>query len=218
MIAMPRRPSLRPELIRPFRWIAAAALALALAACVSFTDGGGSDTETLTGIVTGSGGVPAARTLVKLIPADYDPSHPDTARIRRVLTGADGKFSFGKLEAGRAYNVIAGRAAEKSWAFAPGLKAGPGGRTLSLTLAKVFYFSLHSEIYMPKDSGIAYFPGTDILAHCNGLTASLVDSVPMGALSFVVESRAGWKHDTTLVNVNDTVDVEASEAGIICAQ
>ena len=61
-----------------------AASGLLIAACIFEEDkvsrGGGSDTETLTGIVATPGGLPSARTGVKLIPAGYDPSHPDPAR------------------------------------------------------------------------------------------------------------------------------------------
>lgn len=196
--------------------------ALLLAACLFMPDevarGGGSDTETLTGIVSASDGSPAARVKVKLLPADYDPSHPDTTLIRKGMTDAAGKFRFEKVDTGRAWNIIAGDSPRKAWALARGLKSGPGTRPLSLSMAKVFMFSLHYAGYEYKDSGIAYFPGTDILAHCNGVSASFVDSVPVGALHFVVESRAGWKHDTTLVSVMDSVDVQADRNGIICAQ
>ncbi len=201
----------------------AAAGSLLLAACLFMPDeqtaqGGGSDTETLTGIVTGADGGPAIGALVKLLPADYDPSHPDTTLIRKASTDKSGRFRFEKVDSARSWNLIAGTPGRKSWALARGLKPGPGSRPLSLSLAKVFLFSLHYAGYEYKDSGIAYFPGTDILAHCNGVSASLVDSVPAGAMRFIVESRAGWKHDTTLVSIVDSVDVQADRNGIICAQ
>lgn len=206
-----------PGLARIF----ALCLSLSAVSCVLFPDddktarGGGSDTETLTGWVASPTGQPSARTLVKLIPADYDPSRPDTTRIRRAMTDDSGHFRFEKLEKAKAYNVIAGNAGEKSWALASGLTAGPERKTLSLTLAKVFLFSLHSDAYTLQDSGIAYFPGTDIFTRCNGVTTSVVDSVPMGALRFVVESRTGWKHDMTVISVKDTTEVVASKDGLI---
>lgn len=196
-------------------------LSLSAVSCVLFPEedktaqGGGSDTETLTGWVASPTGRPSARTLVKLFPADYDPSRPDTTRIRRAMTDDSGHFRFEKLEKAKAYNVIAGNAGEKSWALASGLTAGPERKTLSLSLAKVFKFSLHSNAYTNLDSGVAYFPGTDIFTRCNGVTASVVDSVPSGALRFVVESRTGWKHETTVISVKDTTDVVAGKDGLI---
>ncbi|MDB5049418.1 MAG: hypothetical protein JWO30_2489 [Fibrobacteres bacterium] len=206
----------------PTRGLRALILGLPLlaAACVFFTQddktakGGGSDTETLTGLVSSPSGRPAVGASVKLIPADYDPSHPDTSLIRYELTDDSGRFRFEKIDTGRAYNVIAGEAAEKSWAFAAGLRAGPGTDSLTLALAKVFLFSLHAENYQIADSGIAYFPGTDILTRCGGLKPSTVDSVPAGAMRFVVESRAGWAHDTTLASVADTAKVAATKSGV----
>lgn len=191
-------------------------MSLLTAACVFFTegdktaDGGGSDTETLTGLVATSAGVPAARTMVKLFPSDYDPSHPDTGMVRYAITDDNGHFRFGKLGKDRAYNLVAGTHATKSWAYAMGLKAGLDSHRLTLGAAKVFLFSMHSDTYSQADSGIAYFPGTDILTHCNGLTASAVDSVPEGALHFIVASRSGWQHDTTLAAAEDTTKVSAS--------
>jgi hypothetical protein len=195
-------------------------LSLQAAACLSSPEpgktvqGGGSDTETLTGLVLSPDATPAAHALVKLLPADYDPSHPDTARIRRAITDDSGHFRFEKLDSGQSYNLIAGKAVEKSWALAAGLKAGKDTTRLSLALAKVFLFSLHAGGYQKADSGIAYFPGTDILARCDGVHASQVDSVPMGALRFVVESRAGWAHDTTLISIGDTAKVDATKNGV----
>ena len=214
--------------LRPGRFgaagvLSALAAALITASCVFFTQddrtahGGGSDTETLTGLVSTPAGAPAAGALVKLIPADYDPSHPDTARLRRMIADSAGKFRFDSLDKAQAYNLIAGgagNAGEKTWAFAGGLRAGPGSKPLALSLAKVFLFALHSDSYNVLDSGIAYFPGTDILAHCEGVKASEVDSVPMGVLRFVVESRAGWAHDTTLVSAPDTAKVAADKSGV----
>ncbi|HKP95860.1 MAG TPA: carboxypeptidase-like regulatory domain-containing protein [Fibrobacteria bacterium] len=177
--------------------------------------GGGSDSETLTGAVSAPDGSPAVGALVKLIPAAYDPSHPDTALIRRAVTDDSGAFRFGKLDSAASYNVIVGKATEKSWAFMGGLKPGPERKPLALSLAKVFFFSMHAEGYEKQDSGIAYFPGTDILARCGGITASQVDSVPMGVLHFVVMSRAGWQHDTTLTMAADTTKVSAGKSRLI---
>jgi hypothetical protein len=172
-------------------------------------EGGGSDTETLTGFVNGADGSPLAGVPVKLLPADYDPSHPDPFQIRRVLTDTAGKFRFEKVDTAQLWNVIAGDPARQAWALAQGLRPGPAAAPLALSLGKVFLFSMHATQYGARDSGIAYFPGTDILTHCDGSTPSLVDSVPEGASRFVIESRAGWKYDTTVAVPKDTTRVSA---------
>jgi hypothetical protein len=177
-------------------------------------EGGGSDTETLTGFVNGADGSPLPGVPVKLLPAAYDPSHPDPTLIRRVLTDATGKFSFAQVDTALSWNVIAGDSASKAWALAQGLRPGPMPTPLTLSLGKVFLVNLHSSGYGRGDSGIAYFPGTDILTHCNGITSSLVDSVPSGANRIIVESRAGWTHDTTLAILADTVRVLADRIRI----
>lgn len=191
-------------------------LSMLLAACL-LQEGGGSDTETLTGSVSLPAGAPAAGTMVKLIPNDYDPSHPQDSRILRSLTDADGRFRFEKLEKGKVYNVIAGNTAGHAWAYAAGALPGGEPNALTLSQAKVFLFDLHAENYQRADSGIAYFPGTDILTRCDGVSFSKVDSVPHGALRFVVESRAGWAHDTTLASASiiDTAKIFATRNGVV---
>src|SRR4051812_42897538 len=79
--------------------------------------GGGSDTETLTGILSTSTGVAAARTLVKIMPSNYDPRHPDSTLMRKVMTDDSGKFTVAKLDSNLYYNVIAGKASEHAWAY-----------------------------------------------------------------------------------------------------
>lgn len=177
-------------------------------------EGGGSDTETLTGLVSGTDGSPQAGIPVKLLPASYDPSHPVPALIRRALTDATGKFSFDKVDTALAWNVIAGDTARKAWALSGGLRPGHPA-SLTLAEAKVLLVILHVSGYTTADSGIADFPGTDILTRCNGQSESAVDSVPAGALRFVVESRAGWKYDTTLAIAADTARVKADRNQIL---
>jgi hypothetical protein len=194
-------------------------LGLAMIAASCMPEGGGSDTETLTPALTGTvslrSGAPAAGALVKLVPSGFDPARPDDAPIRRTLADASGKYLFADLDTGKTYNVIAGKPGDKAWAFVGEVRAGGAETDLFLDPAKVFLISLHAEAYTRADSGVAFFPGTDILARCDGITVSAIDSVPAGVLRLVVESRAGWKHDTTLVSVNDTAKVRADRDGII---
>lgn len=200
-------------------------LALGLSACLStnndevpIVQGGGSDSETLTGMVFTAEGKPSPRTLVKLVPTDYDPSQQNVNTIRFSTTNDSGQFKFEKVDSLKPYNIIAGKSIDKKWALFKDatVKKGIATKGLKITLAdaKVFLFSLHTPIYETKDSGIAYFPGTDILANCDGINPSTVDSVPMGAMRFVVQSRSGWKHDTTLVTTRDTVSIIGEATGI----
>jgi hypothetical protein len=194
-------------------------LVFSLWGCLNYPDetnshGGGSDTETLSGTVSIGNGVFAARTLVKLVPANYNPSKPDTALILKAITNNNGQFNFDKVNKYVYYNLIAGKSSDQVWVFADSLKANGGRLDLTMTKAKLLLVSLESSIYKQQDSGLAYFPGTDILTHCNGIEASRIDSLPMGVSRLRVESRAGWAHDTTLVNIKDSMEVKADQSGI----
>ena len=210
-----------PLRFAPGRTLLALAALVFFLACLPTPDeslppplqGGGSDTETLKGWVRDGANAPAAHVRLKLIPSDYDPSHPDSNLIRRTLSDDTGHFEFKGLDSSRSYNLIAGDPDHRAWALAAGLRAG-ASRAISLSLAKVFLFSLHGDGYTLADSGIAYFPGTDILAHCGGLSPARVDSVPAGVLRFIVASRAGWQHDTTLAAAADTTKIAASRARV----
>lgn len=171
-------------------------------------DGGGSDTETLTGKVAHRDGLPAAGIPVKLLPANYDPSQPDLSMIRNSMTDSNGVYRFDSVDSLRQWNIIAGDRPRQAWAMARNLRVG-NQAPMVLNPGKVFLVSLHASTYAATDSGIAYFPGTDILTRCDVRSVSAIDSVPSEALRFVVESRAGWKHDTTLTVILDTARIRA---------
>jgi hypothetical protein len=191
------------------------AFLLILGGCLG--EQGGSDTETFTlgGRVT-QGGLPRAQGLVKLIPSDYNPSLPSPGLIRTMRTDSSGRFRFGKLDKRIAYNLIAeGGAGERRFAFAESLQTDRVDETLVLEPARVYQISLHRDSsYRTLDSGVAYFPGTDILARCNGVTPSVMDSIPAGLRRLVVQSRAGWKHAGIVALAADTVRVEADSTGM----
>jgi hypothetical protein len=206
------------------RAIRALSLGIALAAvhCGSPTGplsrGGGSDTETLTGLVSLESGAPAARVQVKLLPSDYDPSHPGPDSLRIAMTDDSGRFKFDKLDSLAYYNVIAGKRGERSWALAESLRTGPGRKAISLARSRIFMVSLEYYPYEKNDSGIAFFPGTDILVRCDGKNVYKLDSVPAQANHVIVQSNAGWRHDSTFVLVQDSVDLKADVDGITCLQ
>ena len=180
-------------------------------------NGGGSDTETLSlsGIVYGGDGKPQADALVKLFPSDYNPSRPDASRLRSARTGADGGFRFEGLAGAGPYNLVSQAGPERQTAFAESLRAGPAAETLRLTLARTYFLSMHDSSYAASDSGIVYFPGTDILARCDSRSLSKVDSIPAGLRRIVAESRKGWRRDSLLVITRDSVRIEASEKGFL---
>ncbi len=188
----------------------------------NFQDGGGSDAETITGIVTLPSGKAAALTEVKLIPSDYDPSQPGINLITKTISDSNGNFSFKAFDKNKEYNIIVKKlnldgGGHYLSAQQMKIKGSNNGKTLfkiQLATSKVFLFSMHGDVYAPADSGIAYFPGTDILTHCNGIDESPIDSVPAGALRFKIVSRAGWQYDTTLTSVFDTTRVSASKSSI----
>ena len=143
--------------------------------------GGGSQTETLTGQVLSDAGVPLPGIRVELLPSGYDPSQPGGADIRTIDTDDSGRFAFDSLDTADFYNVIAGAPALRQWAYAESLQTRPDPRPIALSLASTFLITLHKDgAYSPTDSGIAYFPGTDILARCDGRTTAQVDSIPYG--------------------------------------
>ncbi len=180
--------------------------------------GGGSDSETITGLVTLPNGKVAALSEVKLIPSDYDPSHPDEKLITKVISDSMGKFTFNTIDKNKDYNIIVKKLNSENksqylWGLEMKVKGSLNGNkaiALQLSNSKVFLFSMHSDVYARADSGIAYFPGTDILTRCDGIVESPIDSVPSGALRFKVISRAGWQYDTTLTSALDTTKVLAS--------
>lgn len=177
--------------------------------------GGGSQTETLTGYAFSPTGERLPGIRVKLFPSGYDPSRPDTSALRQTVTDDSGRFAFTRLDTSAHYNLIAGQPALRLWAYAESLQTRPGDRPLTLGLASVVMVDLHTSTgYATRDSGIAYFPGTDILALCDGRTAARVDSIPSGLRNLVLRSRAGWQHQVAVPQNTDSVLVVANATDV----
>lgn len=189
-------------------------LALLLAGCVS--DGGGSDTETLTGLLRTADGQPAANAKVKLIPTAYDPSKPEPGLIRTVYTDAKGAYRFDRSPAAGSFNLLAVGASSDAAAFEAGLPADSVPATLTLSKARVVFLSLHNETYATADSGKAWFPGTDVFIRCEGVTATKLETVPRGMDNMVIESRAGWRHDYRITNPADSLAIHADRNQVRC--
>lgn len=181
--------------------------------------GGGSDTETLTGRILDPGGQPAAGVEVTLVPAAYDPSRPEPNRLRIAVTDAQGRYQLPKA-AGGTYNLLVREAsgaygyAGGAGVFAAGLPADSLPASLTLAKARIFYISLHDDAYTAADSGTAWFPGTDILVRCDGTTATKVESLPAGLDSLVLRSLAGWRHDIRVSRSGDSLDIYATRQSV----
>lgn len=195
---------------------AALLAAVAMEGCLA---DGGSDTETLTGQLLGPDGSPAAGVRVKLVPAGYDPSRPAPERVRAATTDAEGRYALPSAHGG-SYNLLAADAAG-SYGYSGGVgvyvRGLPGDsvpESLTLAKARVFLITLHGDDYAPADSGRAWFPGTDLLVRCDGVTATRVESLPAGLDSLVLESRAGWRHDYRVTVPGDSLDIRATRQGV----
>lgn len=213
------RPSTAPAPLP--RLLAAIPRALLLCALLSgcLAEHGGSDTETLTGHILAPDGRPAAGVEVTLLPAAYDPSRPEPAKVRTATTDAEGRYSVPKASSGT-YNLVVREASGAygydagAGIFAGGLPADSLPDALTLSRARVFYISLHDDAYTPADSGTAWFPGTDILVRCEGATATRVASLPAGLENLVLQSRAGWRHDYRVTQPGDSLDISANPQGV----
>jgi hypothetical protein len=177
--------------------------------------GGGSQTETLTGFAYSPSGERLPGIRVKLFPSGYDPSQPDTSLLRQAVTDDSGRFAFTRLDTAAFYNLIAGQPAQRLWAYAESLQTRPVDRPLTLGLASIVMVDLHSSgTYGLRDSGIAYFPGTDILARCDGSSPARVDSIPAGLRNLILRSRAGWEQRVEVPRDADSVFVRASATNV----
>lgn len=190
------------------------ALFLALAClnrCVP--EGGGSDTTTLSGTVQAVDGSPAPGARLKLFPAGYSPADPGAEPPLRAESDGSGRFAFRGLETGRRYTLLSS-GGDGTWAFADSLSAGEQAGAFRLAPARVFYVSVYDSAFETRDSGIAYFPGTDILARCGAGGDVEIDSIPAGLRRVVVEGPDGWKHDSVLAEAQDTLYVKADPASM----
>jgi hypothetical protein len=156
---------------------------------------------------------------VKLVPAAYDPSLPAPAQVRVATTDAEGRYAFPKASGG-VYNLLARGAAGAygesggTGVYVRGLAADSLPAILSLAKARVFFISLHDDAYTQADSGRAWFPGTDLLVRCEGITATKVESLPAGLDSLVLQSRAGWRHDYRVTVPGDSLSIMANRQGV----
>jgi protocatechuate 3,4-dioxygenase beta subunit len=183
--------------------------------------GGGTDTETLTGFVVDTRGQPLPNARIKIFSSGYDPSgNKDSHVFTTVRADSNGGFTIPKSIPNGDYRLIAADSNRNLWGTLDFLWAGDTAAHLKVQALppRLYRFALESSIYLRSDSGVAYFPGTDILAHCRSGTIESVDSVPATLNRLVIRSRAGWQHDSVLVNLPDTVTVHANVNNLIITQ
>jgi hypothetical protein len=190
------------------------AIVLLLLAWGCVSDGGGSDTETLTALILREDGSPAADAEVKLVPADYNPVDSAPERILTVRADSLGRFRIPDPPAGN-YNLLAtasggAQAPADEAAFSERVTAGNLPDTLRLARARVLFISVHGDTYAAVDSGKAWFPGTDLFVRCDGTGVTVLERVPRTLGSMVIESLAGWRHEFELTTPGDSLVIWAT--------
>ena len=196
------------------------ALLASLSGCLFDIKGGGTDTEgvtplTLSGRVLTDSGSTKAGTLVKLVPASYDPSKPQPNLIRTTVTDSNGKFTFKDLPKDSLFNII-GADSGRQFAFTDSLKPDTNQHTLTLSDARVFNVAVLTgtvgEVVGPiKDSNPTqfYFPGTDIIATV-GEDISSLDTIPVGLESIgMANGTSTWRYSVAPTTTSDTLLVLA---------
>ncbi|MEO7959579.1 MAG: hypothetical protein ABIW76_23110 [Fibrobacteria bacterium] len=203
------------SLFRLSLWLAAAAAFLASSGCMpEATAQGGSDTETLTGLLFTPEGKPAVGARVKLIPSTYNPSLPDTTLIRVAVTSPLGLYTFPKTRAEGSYNLLAAGMTGGA-AFLASLSADSVPDTLRLEPPRSIFLRMTGSTYN-YDPTQAWFPGTDLFVRCENDSAIAWKGLPRSLNSMVFESSAGWRHDYTFYLPNDSLIITASEYGVDC--
>lgn len=190
-------------------------------ACLSggcLKDGGGSDTETLTGLLHTADGKPAAGAQVKLVPSAYNPSLSAPSMIRSAFTDSKGRYRLPRMRktGGGSYNLIAIADGIEEAAFVDSLWSDSVPAVLTLERSRVFFISLHGETYQTSDSGKAWFPGTDFFVRCEAAAGGKLDKVPKGISELVIESKAGWRQDYVVTNPQDSLVIRATRLEVQC--
>jgi hypothetical protein len=194
---------------------AAAAALLSLSGCMFQAVQGGSDTETFTGLLLTPEGKPAAGARVRLIPSDYDPTRPDSARIRVAVTDRRGRYTFPRTESAGSYNLLA--AGNKAGAlFREALSPDSLPDTLRLDTARVIRLGMYEDSFYTYEPGQAWFPGTDILVRCEADSAMVMDLVPRNLNNLVLEGSHGWRHDYTIEIPGDSLSIQANRFEVKC--
>ncbi|MEO6096227.1 MAG: carboxypeptidase-like regulatory domain-containing protein [Fibrobacteria bacterium] len=199
----------------PSVWAAAAAAAatlMALSGCMPEATQGGSDTETLSGLVLTPKGKAAVGARVKLIPSTYDPSQPNASLIREVTTDSQGRYTFPKTPARGSFNILAVGPTQDA-AFIASLSADSVPDTLRLEPPRTILVTMYGSSY-DYAPGRVWFPGTDILFICNSEASMAMKGLARSLNSLVLESSEDWRHDYTFHIPGDTLVIEVSRFSI----
>jgi Concanavalin A-like lectin/glucanases superfamily/Domain of unknown function (DUF2341) len=145
----------------------------------------GGTIETTNGIVAGSvketDGNAAARTLVRLLPENYDPIR-DSGNIAVDTTDSKGRYSFAKVAAGR-YNVYSVQGEKRTSALATGIQVAKDTVTVDTLVLKT---PGSIEVLFGDNSfadGYIYLPGTGLATQLHGASRAFLDSVPSGLVA-----------------------------------
>lgn len=163
--------------------------------------GAGSETtNSLTGTIADQNGLPAANTVVYLIPSDYNPSLNDKPSLASDTTGANGKYSFDSIDGG-IYNLIARNKTLSSNLIVNNINFIQHDTAQVLPVSHLSApctitadFSLSGN----KDSGYIYIPGTDIFAPVNGSSSVSLEDIPSGVFQTLIYKNSSGVSVNTL--------------------
>jgi hypothetical protein len=173
---------------------------LLLVACATL-NGGGSGTETTTGIigaVIDTQGCPQAHVQVQLLPDTYDPVRHDIA-IPVDTTDSIGRYRFMQIGSGE-YTLQMVHLVERTRALISGIHIVVDTVNLTSTM-------LHPpgsmKISRPKGingtTGYVYFPGTTFFAFLNDrIDFVILDSIPAGRISEIAYSSTNQAASFTI--------------------
>jgi hypothetical protein len=163
----------------------------------------GGTIETTNGIVAGTvakeDGNAAARTVVQLIPENYDPIH-DSIVIEKDTTDSEGQYSFTKVKDGR-YNIVSTQLGTRTRAFARDIQVYKDTVNVTMQILKptgcvkvAFEDSDSANRFDSIENHYVYIPGTGISAFLKGKSRVVLDSVPMGEFTII---RSGTTTSST---------------------
>jgi|GEM_PF-2792719 len=213
--------------MKAFHRFKAGALILLIAGCLpggidTGMNGGSSAPQGVRLQIRLPSGQPAGGTGVKLFASKLDPSVSDSG-ILISESDTQGRTSFPGLKSAY-YNAIARDTSRGLWAFAESLQVSEKVISLTLSVPLQVEFHLLTAASRP-DSGILFFPGTDILIHCKTESPCFSGDIPRGIRKAIARAASGWQAtliweggpgaviDTLSMSPTDTLHIDIGPDG-----
>lgn len=171
-----------------------------LAACIpggidtNMNEGGSSVSPEIPVRVHFASGLPASEAEVRRVTSNFDPSVSGSGILIRKTDTLGQAFLPGKRSV--YYNLIAHDSLTGQWAFAESLRVSEKYDTLTLTDPLRVEIHLLTASSQP-DSGLVFFPGTDILIRCRAESPCRSGDVPRGLRKVVARAFSGWQQTLT---------------------